>query len=147
MRNLLRRFLASMLVVLLVFCIVGCTKADRNLLNEKVTAMIDLIIKHDTEAMYSMLYPGAMDVETYLSTAELIDDYFPVTVGYTWNLQQLNVRKGVNEPYKIYDGQYKVEFDEKVFYIVATWRSDSDGEGFMRFQILNEEDWVAAQKS
>ena len=147
MNSLIKRVLAIILAVSTVFCLVGCVEADPTLLNEKVTAMIDLSVEHDAVTRYSMLYPGVTDADTYLSTVELIDDYFPVTAGYTWELQQWNITKGTKNSVEIYDGQYKVEFDGRVFFIIATWRSDSDGEGFTRFQIVSEEDQIAAKNN
>lgn len=148
MKNLKRRVLSIFLVALITICLVGCAKSDLGLLNEKVVAMIDLSVEHNSENGFSMLYPGVTDIATYRSTAKMIDDYFPVTADYTWELQQWNVMKGIgSNPTVIYKGQYKVEFDGKVFYIYVTWQSDSDGEGFTQFQIVSEEDLNAAKNT
>ena len=146
-KSLTRRSLAIILAVSAVFCLAGCARVDPTFLNEKVTAMIDLCIEHDTPSRYSMLYPGVTDMEAYQNTAELTDQYFPVTTGYTWRLQQWKVTKSVNRSNVLYEGQYQVEFEGKVFYIYAVWRSDSNGEGFTRFQIIDEKDWTAEQNN
>ena len=145
MKSLIKRFLLIILAASIGICLTGCVDADPTLLNEKVTTMIALSIEHDTESRYSMLYPGVIDVDTYRSTAKMIDEYFPVTANYTWELQQWNATKGLGNPVEIYDGQYKISFDGKTFYAYVVWRSDSGGDGFTRFQIVSEEDQIAAK--
>ena len=144
MTTIKRCIITILLSVLLVSCLAGCTIANPSLLNEKVVAMIDYTVQQDTENGYAMLYPGVSDADTYRSTAKQIYEYFPVTAGYTWELQQWHITQGINNSASVYEGQYKVEFDGKLFYVIAIWRSDSDEEGFTRFQVASEEDWNAA---
>ncbi len=144
MKTYSKRFLAIISVVLIAFCLAGCAKADPKLLDEKVAEMIDLSVARDIDARYSMLYPGVTDAETYRSTAEQIDSYFPVTAGYTLDLQEWYYTKGLTDGSETYEGKYKAEFDGKVFFIVVTWYHNADGEGFTRFRIVSEEDMNAA---
>ncbi|MBO7375579.1 MAG: hypothetical protein J6V01_00645 [Clostridia bacterium] len=141
------RFFAVLSVVLIAFCLAGCAKADPKLLSEKVTEMIDLSVARDTDARFSMLYPGVTDADTYRSTAEQIDNYFPVTAGYTLELQEWYFTKGLINENETYEGEYKVEFDGKVFYVAVTWYHDSAGEGFTRFRVVSEEELNAARNN
>ena len=145
-KYIMKRILAIILAVSIVSCLAGCSKVTPSLLTEKVTEMIDLSVDRDTESRYALLYPDVTDIDTYRITTEMIDDYFPVTEGYTLELQQWNITKGVNNKTEIHEGEYKAEFDGNVFYINAVWRSDSDGEGFVRFWVVSEEEWNDAQK-
>ncbi len=140
--------LAAFLVLSSVVCLTGCAKrSSATTLKEKVVAMIDCDVAQDTEGAYALLYPGVMDFETYRTTAEQIYEYFPVTAGYTCQMQAWNATNTIGaHAAKTYEGRYKVEFDEKTFYILVTWRSDKNGSGFTGFQILNEADWLASQK-
>ena len=145
MKNLTSRFLALALAASFVFCLAGCSKADLTLLNEKTVAMLDLSVERDTEGRFSMIYPGVTDIESYRSTAEMMDEYFPITSGYTWKRLEWHITTDLSKSSKFYDGLYQVVFDENVFYLYATWRADRDGEGFTNFQIVNEAEWEAAQ--
>ncbi len=146
MRSWTKRVFALLLAAIYVICLAACSsKAEPTLLNEKVTAMIDLDASHDAEGAYAMLYPGVTDRETFCSTAEKMYEYFPVTAGYSWKLGQWEYTKGLSNGSEVYEGQYEVSFDERVFLIHAVWRSDEGGSGFTRFQVVSREDWLAAQ--
>ena len=144
MNMMKRRIITIILAALIVFCFTGCTIANPTVLNEKMVAMLDLSVQRDTESRFALLYPGVTDEDTYRSTAQQIDEYFPVTEGYTWELQQWHITKSITISSVVYEGQYKVGFDGKVFYLLVIWRSDSGGEGFTKFQVISEEEWVAA---
>ncbi len=145
MRALTKRIVSMLLAVACAICFAACSKADPALLNEKVTAMIDLDAAHDAEGAYAMLYPGVIDAETFCSTAEKMYEYFPVTAGSSWKLGQWEYTKGLSNGSEVYEGQYEVSFDERIFLIHAVWRSDEGGSGFTRFQVVSQEDWRAAQ--
>ena len=144
--SLLLRTLAVILAVCLAACLAGCAKGDPELLNEKVVKLLDLDAARDTETAYSMLYPGVTDLEAYRTSAEKIYEYFPVSADYTWELLEWNVTKSITNSNEIYDGRYKVTFDGQVFYVYAVWRSDPNGSGFTRCQVVSEADWLANQK-
>ena len=132
--------------ILLIFGLPGCSAPDPTLLNEKVVEMIDRDAAHDPEGAYAMLYPGVTDRETFLSTIEWIYEYFPVTEGYTWELEQWNSTKQLaGGDLVTQNGIYRVEFEGRTFHVVAVWRSDENGSGFTRFQVINEEDWATVQ--
>lgn len=145
MRALTKRIVATLLAAVFAICLVACFKADPALLNEKVTEMIDLDVAHDAKGGYAMLYPGVTDQETFCSTADKIYEYFPVTAGYSWKLGQWHYTKGLSNGSEVYEGQYEVSFDGRVFLIYAVWQSDEGGSGFIKFQIVSQEDWLAAQ--
>ena len=145
MKPLTKRTLSVLLAVVCIACLAACSKADPALLTEKVTAMLDLDVARDAEGGYAMLYPGMTDRDTYLATADQIYAYFPVTAGYTCKLGQWNYTKALGSGAEVYEGLYDVSFDEQVFLIYAVWRSDKDGAGFTKFQIVSEEDYLAAQ--
>ena len=138
---------AMLLAAACIVCLWGCAAGSPELLDEKVGAMIDADAARDAERSFSMIYPGAADREAYDAAAEAIFGYFPVTADYSAERQQWNVSKGLFGGSEVYNGQYRVEFGERVFYIYAVWRSDKNGSGFTQFQIVSEEDMLAAQST
>ena len=143
MNSLLKRTIVVLLLVSMAFCAAGCKSTD--VLDEKVVAMIDCNVAHEPESGYDLLYPGVQDREEYIAAFDKIDEYFPVTAGYTWVRQKTTVTKG-SDSYEIIEGQYKIEFDGQVFHIYAAWRSDLKGSGFVVFRIFNEDDWSTVNK-
>ena len=147
MKLLTKRFIALLLAAVCLLCLAACTKKEPTLLNEKVTAMIDCDVAHDPETGYALLYPGVTDHETFIATAEKMYAYFPVTAGYTWKLGRWNYTKAMSSGKEVYEGEYEVTFDDRTFLVYAVWRSDEGGVGFTRFQVVSQEDYLAAQQS
>lgn len=147
MKKLIKYVVAVLLLTSIIVAASGCASASPAFLNDKVKEMIDLDVAQDTDGAYAMLYPGTTDKETHDATAKKIYEYFPVVEGYTCEVEQWKVSKGVGNGIAVYEGQYKVEFDGKLFIVLAAWRTDNEGSGFTRFQIINEDDWNAAQKN
>ena len=162
--TLTKRLISLLLVVFCTFCLGGCAvrfyadgkmpvkiisnNENVQLLNSKVSELIDCDVARDSESAYSLLYPEVTDSETFSETAKLIYDYFPVTEGYTMELLQWDryVGTGKNADESFMSGQYKIEFDGNLFYAFVTWRRDSEGEGFTQFRVINEEDYKEMQK-
>ena len=109
-------------------------------LEGKVAEMINLIAARDYDQAYSMLYPGVSDRETLDLVADQINEYFPVTEGYALELIQWDKYTGSNIDNNFIQAQYKVEFDESVFYIGVNWRYNDEGTGFTQFQVVNEKE-------
>ena len=144
------KILVSMLVIFA--CTISCfgckavfstsldSDEDVKQLKGKVAEMIDHIAARDYERAYSMLYPGVTDKETFDFVAEQIHEYFPVTEGYTLEIVQWDKYTGSNIDNNFIQAQYKVEFDESVFYIGVNWRYNDEGNGFTQFLVVNEEE-------
>ena len=148
MKSYMKHLFAILLIVSIAFSLGGCSKSvDSGALDEKVKEMIDCYAAHDMSGQYSMIYPGIIDQDEYKSVAEELYEYFPVTSGYTLELQQFRATKRVgSSSQNILEGQYKVEFEGKIFYIAVSWQSDKEASGFTAFRAVNEEEWNAAQK-
>ncbi len=145
MKGLKRCILVLLLAVACVACLAACSKKEPALLNEKVVEMIDLDVTRDAEGGFAMLYPGVTDKETFCATADQVYAYFPVTAGYSWKLGQWNYIQRLSDKAEVYEGQYEISFDGRVFLIFAVWQTDASGSGFTRFQIVSQEDYLAAQ--
>ena len=147
MKTQMKRIIALLLAAWCLACLAACASKEPTLLNEQVTAMIDCDVVHDAEGGFALLYPGVTDRETYLATAEKMYAYFPVTAGYAWKLGRWNYTKAMSSGDEVYEGEYEVIFDGRTFLIYAVWRSDEGGAGFTRFQVVSQEDYLAAQQS
>lgn len=146
MKRALRQLIMIVLIAAFVFCMAGCGSAKSGLLDEKVSGMVDCFAARDADGAYSLIYPGITDIENYRTGLEELYEYFPVAPGYTLERQNFSSKKTLGSGSEILEGQYQVEFSGSIFYIVAAWRSDSDGSGFTTFYAFNEEDWAKAQK-
>ena len=138
MKSKAKIILSILLVAASIICLAGCK--DITMLNEKFVELIDYVVVHDSNSIYPMFFPGGTDRESFDTTMEQIYDYFPVTEGYTWEIVQWDRYKGVRNGNNLIGGQYKVEFDDQVFYVAVTWRYTSEASGFVEFQIGNEND-------
>ena len=147
MKTLTKRILALLLAAMCLLCLAACAKKEPTFLNEKVTAMIDCDVAHDPVGGFALLYPGVTDLETFTATAEQMYAYFPVTAGYTWKLGRWNYTKAMSSGNEVYEGEYEVTFDGRTVLIYAVWRSDEGGAGFTRFQVVSQEDYLAAQQN
>ena len=136
------------LVAVSIICLCSCRiiipmskdSKDVKMLNEKFVELIDYVVVHDSDDIYSMFYPDSTDRDSFDLTMEQIYDYFPVTEGYTWEIVQWDRYKGIGVDNNFITGQYKVMFDDQVFYVAVTWRYTSEASGFAGFQIVSEED-------
>ncbi|MBQ6074959.1 MAG: hypothetical protein IJK86_02280 [Lachnospiraceae bacterium] len=147
MKSFQKRFLALVLAISCTVCLAGCGAADPKPLNEKVVQMLGHFIAHDIDGAYAMFYPDVTDRNTFTATMKSSYAYFPITEGYSYKLLNFESTKSITgNAVTIYQGQYKIEFDGRVFYGKAVWRSDTGGSGFTNFQIVSEEDRIAAQK-
>ncbi len=146
MKHMPRKILIIVLIVAFAFCITGCGGKKGALLDEKVSGMIDCLVAQDGDGAYAYIYPEDTLKDSFLSTVEDIYEYFPVTPGYTVEREGYSYKKSLNSGSDIIEGQYKVEFDGNVFYIIASWRSDDKGSGFTTFYAFNEEDWAKAKE-
>ena len=148
MKSKVKTILLMLLVVASIICLCSCKiiipmSKDNDavkMLNEKFVELIDHVVVHDSDSIYPMFFPGGTDRESFDSIMEQIYDYFPVTEGYTWEIVQWNRYKGVRNGNNLIGGQYKVEFDDQVYYVAVTWRYTSEASGFVEFQIGNEND-------
>ncbi len=149
MKGLLRILTPILIVFACVIFCVGCkaglpisidSDEDVNQLKGRVAEMIDYIAARDFDGAYSMLYPGVTDKDNFDLIAEQIYEYFPATEGYTLEIIQWDKYTGSNIDSNFIKADYKVEFDESVFYIGVTWRYNNDGNGFTQFQVANEKD-------
>ena len=150
---MLKRSFRILISILIVFaCTISCFGCKAEIpafldgdedvmqLEGKVADMIDHIAARDYDQAYSMLYPGVSDRETFDLVAGQINEYFPVTEGYALELIQWDKYTGSNIDNNFIQAQYKVEFDESVFYIGVNWRYNDEGTGFTQFQVVNEKE-------
>ena len=148
MKSKVKIIFSVLLVAVSIVCLCSCriiipmSKDNKSVtfLNEKFVELIDYVVVHDSDSIYPMFFPGGTDRESFDATMEQIYDYFPVTEGYTWEIVQWDRYKGVRNGNNLIGGQYKVEFDDQVFYVAVTWRYTSEASGFVEFQIGNEND-------
>ena len=147
MKRASRQLIVIVLIISFAVLAAGCDAIKPSFLSEKVTEMLDGYAAQDIEKTYSLLYPGLVDEESYVGLAEGIYEYFPVPAEYKLIQDEFKYTRTLNPKRDIADAQYKIEFDEKVFYAVVEWFSDEGGSGFTTFRIFNEEDWAMAQEA
>ena len=147
MRRVLRQLIVIALIVSFAVLTAGCGGIKPSLLDEKVAEMVECYVEQDTERAYSLIYPGIVDEKTFLSAADEVCEYFPVTSDYTMNREDFKYGRGLSSGKDIAEGHYTVEFNETVFHILVQWCSDKDGSGFTTFRMYNEEDWAMAQEA
>ena len=148
MKSKVKIIFSMLLVAVSIICLCSCRiiipmskdSNDVKMLNEKFVELIDHVVVHDSDNIYSMFFPDDSDRESFNLTMEQIYEYFPVTEGYTWEIVQWDRYKGVGIDNSFIRGQYKVEFDDQVFYVAVTWRYTNEASGFVEFQIGNEND-------
>ena len=119
MKSKAKSILSMLLVVAGVVCLCSCGNIvpmlndndSVKLLNEKFVALIDYVVAHDSDDIYSMFYPDSTDRDSFDLTMEQIYEYFPVTEGYSWEIGQWDLYKGVGIDNNFVSGQYKVMFE------------------------------------
>ncbi len=148
MKSKAKIILSMLLVATCIICLVGCgiiqsisvDNDDVKKLNEEFVELIDNIVAHDSAGAYSTLYSNTTDSETFDSVLEQVYEYFPVSGGYTWELLKWDRYRGKNIDDNFINAEYKVAFDDSVYYVAVNWRYNSEESGFTGFQIVNEED-------
>ena len=113
MKKMIKYVTALVLAAMLILSFTSCAGANPKIMSEKVTEIIDLHVDRDTEGIYAMFYPGAVDKDEYYAVSDTIFEYFPVTAGYTCKMEDWYVTFGIiskNNSSK-WEGRYKVEFD------------------------------------
>ena len=89
------RVTAALLLLVLAFSLAGCAGIDTDAMEQRVRAMLDCDVTGDVEGSFALLYPGVTDEENYRKTFQQIQEYFPITEGYTLSLEKYNVTKQV----------------------------------------------------
>jgi len=137
------RATAVLLLLALVFSLSGCAGIDTDAMEQRVRAMLDCDVAGDVEGSFELLYPGVTDEESYRKTFQQIQEYFPITEGYTLNLEKFNVTKQVGTQSRTVEtAQYRVEFDGQVFYVYTEYVSDKLSSGFAVFRIVSQIDMI-----
>lgn len=137
------RATAVLLLLALVFSLSGCAGIDTDAMEPRVRAMLDCDVAGDVEGSFELLYPGVTDEESYRKTFQQIQEYFPITEGYTLNLEKFNVTKQVGTQSRTVEtAQYRVEFDGQVFYVYTEYVSDKLSSGFAVFRIVSQIDMI-----
>lgn len=137
------RVTAALLLLVLAFSLAGCAGIDTDAMEQRVRAMLDCDVTGDVEGSFALLYPGVTDEENYRKTFQQIQEYFPITEGYTLSLEKYNVTKQVGTQSRTVEtAQYRVEFDGQVFYVNTEYVSDKLSSGFTVFRIVSQMDMI-----
>lgn len=139
----MKKILALSLALALVFALGACAAMDK--LGEPLTAQVEKMLAcqlaGDEAGAYALLYPGVIDEESYHGLFAQICDYFPLTEPYELSLQRINKNANITAKQTVLEGQYLVEFDGQAFYLLVSYVSGPDGEGFQTFRIINKAEY------
>lgn len=123
--------LSLALVLVLGLCLTGCMEVDTEPLDQQVRALLDCCAGQDVDGAYALMYPGAMDRDSYRASFDKMAEEFPIPEDYLLTLQKYNKNTmlGTNKRV-VEEAQYLMEFGEQIYEITVEFRSDQDGSGF-----------------
>ena len=126
---------------------VGCVNLDPAPYEEKVRDLLSCFVNRDNESAYSMLYPDSMDKQEFEGFCEDIYSYFPITEGYELDRITYDLTKSFTSSKAYFTAEYWVRFSGQAFHLAVAWVCDEGGDGFTRFNVLNEADYNSTQNN
>lgn len=147
-RKSIMKCLLIVLTMALLFALSACSGKNDTALptaEEKVQQMLECQKQGDAAGAYALLYPGIVDLETYTGVFQQICEYCPLTDGFTTERTGYDVFNRVgSSPKAIVNLSYTLVNDGTEYLISAAYQTDSEGEGFTRFQLISRADYDAA---
>ncbi len=141
----LRRTGALFLLLALTLMLAGCDMLKTEDMEQRVRAMLDRDVAGDREGSYALLFPGITDEDAYRESFPQIQEYFPITEGYSLTLESYHITKEIGTSRRtVEDAEYRVSFDEQEFKIYVQYVTEAKRAGFTEFRVVSQRDLIGA---
>lgn len=147
MRKRIFSLFCLLLSVLTLVSAVGCKGLDPAPYNEKVRELLSFFVERDGDRAYSLLYPDSMDKQEFEGFCADVYEYFPITEGYELDRITYDLTKSFTSSKAYFTAEYWVRFSGQAFHLAVAWVCDEGGDGFTRFNVLNEADYNSTQNN
>lgn len=136
---------ALFLLLALTLTLAGCDLLKTEDMEQRVRAMLDRDVAGDREGSYALLFPGITDEETYREIFPQIQEYFPITEGYSLTLESYHITRQIGTSRRtVEDAEYRVSFDEQEFKIYVQYVTEAKRAGFTEFRVVSQRDLIGA---
>ena len=136
---------ALFLLLALTLTLAGCDMLKTEDMEQRVRAMLDMDVAGDREGSYALLFPGITDEDAYRESFPQIQEYFPITEGYSLTLESYHITKEIGTSRRtVEDAEYRVSFDEQEFIIYVQYVTEAKRAGFTEFRVVSQRDLIGA---